>query len=69
MGIEGKNWPKLVKITHGKGRCVINVPARWARELDLDKSEYALLHKVGDRILEVLPFRGGEDYKQYVQED
>lgn len=66
MGIEFNKWPAQVKITHGKGRCVINIPAKLARETGLDKAEYALIARKGRKKLEVSAFHGPQDYKKYV---
>lgn len=63
MSTQSKKWPAVVKITHGKGRCVINIPTRLARETGLDQAEYALIRQTGKRKLEVREFHGPEDYK------
>ena len=59
-------WPKKVKVTHGKGRCVINIPAKWARDVGLDKAEYALIAMKGPKKLEVKKFHGPEDFKEFI---
>lgn len=64
-----KKWPRPVKITHGRGRCVINIPADLARDMGLDKAEYALVWMKGNNKLEVKVFHGTEDFKEYVQKD
>lgn len=61
-----KHWPKVVKVTHGKGRCVINIPAKWARDTGLDKADHALVARKGLNKLEVSVFHGTEDFKEYI---
>jgi len=64
-----KKWPKTVKVTHGRGRCVINIPAEWARDIGLDQAGYALISRKGVNKLEVKAFHGTEDFEEYVQKD
>lgn len=59
--------PALVKISHGKSRCVINIPAKWARDTGLDKADFALVIKKGSNKLEVKRYDGEEDVKEYIQ--
>lgn len=66
MSTMWDKWPAKVKITHGRGRCVINIPAKWARDMGLDEAEYALIHRTQRKILEVTAFHGPEDYKKYI---
>lgn len=66
MSVMLDKWPGKVKITHGRGRCVINIPAKWARDMGLDKAEYALIARKGRKKLELEVFHGPEDYKKYI---
>lgn len=66
MATMADRLPKVVKITHGRGRCVINIPRVWARELGLDKAECAFITKKPGKKLEVKVYEGSWDYKRYV---
>ena len=66
MTTNWDKWPKKVKVTHGKGRCVINIPAELARRMGLDKADYALIAMNEPNKLEVRTYNGPEDYKEYV---
>lgn len=59
--------PALVKISHGKSRCVINIPAKWARDLGLDKAGFALVVKKGSNKLEVKRYDSEKDFEEYIQ--
>lgn len=58
--------PALVKITHGKSRCVINIPAKLAKDVGLDKADFALVVKKGSNKLEVKRYDSEEDVKEYL---
>jgi len=62
-------WPVQVKITKGKSRTVINIPAKIARELGFDRAKYCLIKKIGEKKLEVKRYDGEEDFKEYVSGD
>jgi len=61
--------PAMVKISHGKSRCVINIPAKWARDTGLDKAKYALIVKKGSNKLEIKRYDSDKDFKEYIQGD
>lgn len=60
-------FPQLVKVGHTQSSCKLNIPIKVARKLGLDKAEYVLMIKCGEKKLEVKRYDSKEDYEEYVQ--
>jgi len=60
-------FPSIVKITKKASRHVINIPVKLARETGIDKAEYVLITKLGEKKLEVKRYDSENDIAEYIK--